>query len=82
MPEEIGVRQHRTCLILYYPYFLGTERAYNAALSGEQRRPPYLNHCAVNTKAESNRKCRALGIRLKRFVMFIAQVVEQTRHNH
>ncbi|NOI07092.1 hypothetical protein F0263_19080 [Vibrio anguillarum] len=41
----------------------------NAALSGEQRRPPYLNHCAVNTKAESNRKCQALGIRLKRFVI-------------
>ncbi|AXY01309.1 hypothetical protein D1115_09135 [Vibrio alfacsensis] len=43
----------------------------NAALSGEQRRPPHLNHCAVNTKAESNRKCRALGIRLKRFVMHL-----------
>ncbi|RZP86424.1 hypothetical protein D8T56_20225 [Vibrio vulnificus] len=42
---------------------------HNAALSGEQRRPPHLNHCAVNTKAESNRKCQALGIRLKRFVM-------------
>ncbi|KAB0465174.1 hypothetical protein F7Q89_00065 [Vibrio kanaloae] len=41
----------------------------NAALSGEQRRPPYLNHCAVNTKADSNRKCQALGIRLKCFVM-------------
>lgn len=39
-----------------------------AALSGEQRRPPYLNHCAVNTKAESNRKCQALGIRLKRLI--------------
>ncbi|TBT15361.1 hypothetical protein D5E84_23455 [Vibrio parahaemolyticus] len=35
-------------------------REHNAALSGEQRRPPYLNHCAVNTEAESNRKCRAL----------------------
>ncbi|EGR4159166.1 hypothetical protein DDN99_18200 [Vibrio cholerae] len=44
---------------------------HNAALSGEQRRPPYLNHCAVNTKAESNRKCQALGIRLKRFVRLI-----------
>ncbi|MGR5339701.1 hypothetical protein ACPV50_07250 [Vibrio astriarenae] len=43
--------------------------AANAALSGEQRRPPNLSHCAVNTKAESNRKCQALGIRLKRFVM-------------
>ncbi len=32
----------------------------NAALSGEQRLPPNLNHCAVNTKAESNRECRAL----------------------
>ncbi|EGR0394900.1 hypothetical protein FHO69_21485 [Vibrio vulnificus] len=42
---------------------------HNAALSGEQRRPPHLNHCAVNTKAESNRKCRALGIRLKRLVI-------------
>ncbi|EGR3325508.1 hypothetical protein DMJ26_23525 [Vibrio parahaemolyticus] len=40
----------------------------NAALSGEQRMPPHLNHCAVNTKAESNQKCQALGIRLKRFV--------------
>ncbi|EGR0923764.1 hypothetical protein EIB96_14145 [Vibrio parahaemolyticus] len=44
---------------------------FNAALSGEQRRPSYLNHCAVNTKAQSNRKCQALGIRLKRFVSFI-----------
>ncbi|EGR1752572.1 hypothetical protein D3729_22655 [Vibrio parahaemolyticus] len=43
-------------------------RAYNAALSGEQRQPPYLNHCAVNTKVELNQKCRALRIRLKRFV--------------
>ncbi|TOB16750.1 hypothetical protein CGK10_17600 [Vibrio parahaemolyticus] len=41
---------------------------HNAALSGEQRRPPQLNHCAVNTKVESNQKCQALGIRLKRFV--------------
>ncbi|MDP2592757.1 hypothetical protein Q8W41_25105 [Vibrio splendidus] len=43
----------------------------NAALSGEQRRPPYLNHCAVNTKAESNRKYQALGIPLKQFVWII-----------
>ncbi|EGR1559815.1 hypothetical protein D6Y19_24700 [Vibrio parahaemolyticus] len=42
--------------------------AYNAALRGEQRRPPNLNHCAVITKAESNPKCRALGIPLERFV--------------
>ncbi|EGR1738265.1 hypothetical protein D5Q56_24075 [Vibrio parahaemolyticus] len=42
--------------------------SYNAALSGEQRRPPDLNHCAVNTKFKANRKCRALGIRLKCFV--------------
>ncbi|MDU9596109.1 hypothetical protein F7Y47_24245 [Vibrio sp. 1-2-3a] len=41
---------------------------YNAALSGEQRIPPNLNHCAVNTKVELNQKCRALGIRLKCFV--------------
>ncbi len=46
----------------------------NAALSGEQRKPPYLNHCAVNTKAESNRKFRAFGIRPKRFVMHIFKV--------
>ncbi|EGR2191110.1 hypothetical protein DZF87_24595 [Vibrio parahaemolyticus] len=48
--------------------------AVNAALSGEQRKPPHLNHCAVNTKAESNRKCQALGIRLKRFVSCELQV--------
>ncbi|TXN12277.1 hypothetical protein FVP01_24545 [Vibrio parahaemolyticus] len=41
---------------------------YNAALSGEQRRPLHLTYCAVNTKAEANQKCQALGIRLKRFV--------------
>ncbi|TOA22461.1 hypothetical protein CGK31_16900, partial [Vibrio parahaemolyticus] len=29
---------------------------YNAALRGEQRQPPNLNHCAVNTKADSNQK--------------------------
>ncbi|TPB10236.1 hypothetical protein DXJ83_24580 [Vibrio parahaemolyticus] len=40
----------------------------NAALRGEQRRLPNLNHCAVITKAESNPKCRALGIPLERFV--------------
>ncbi|NOH40774.1 hypothetical protein F0267_21370 [Vibrio coralliilyticus] len=44
---------------------------HNAALSGKQRRPPYLSHCAVYTKAESNRKCQALGIRLKRFVICV-----------
>ncbi|TOF04448.1 hypothetical protein CGJ29_24205 [Vibrio parahaemolyticus] len=43
--------------------------SYNAALRGEQRRPPNLNHCAVITEAESNPKCRALGIPLERFVM-------------
>ncbi|OQU47531.1 hypothetical protein EM74_018920 [Vibrio parahaemolyticus] len=43
----------------------------NAALSGEQRIPPHLNHCAVSTKAESNQECQALGIRLKRFVMLV-----------
>ncbi|MBF4436303.1 hypothetical protein ERJ77_17620 [Vibrio anguillarum] len=42
----------------------------NAALSSEQRIPPNLNHCAVNTKFKANRKCRALGICLKRFVIF------------
>ncbi|MGL0936300.1 hypothetical protein ACSTEA_23455, partial [Vibrio vulnificus] len=50
----------------------------NAALSGEQRRPPYLNHCAVNTKAESNRKCQALGIRLKRFVSHLSYHLQMT----
>ncbi|TMX48010.1 hypothetical protein DA091_24425 [Vibrio alginolyticus] len=45
--------------------------AHNAALSGEQRKPPNLNHCAVNTKFKANRKCQALGIRLKRFVMCV-----------
>ena len=38
-----------------------------AALSDEQRMPPRLKHCAVNTKAES----KALGIRLERFVMLL-----------
>ncbi|EGA71094.1 hypothetical protein VISI1226_14641 [Vibrio sinaloensis DSM 21326] len=28
--------------------------AYNAALSGEQRQPPNLNHCALNTKFNLN----------------------------
>ncbi|TOK18169.1 hypothetical protein CGI23_24555 [Vibrio parahaemolyticus] len=54
------------------------EKAHNAALSGEQRRPPHLNHCDVNTKAESNRKCRALGIRLKRFV---SKQTQRLMHN-
>ncbi|RZV16315.1 hypothetical protein EOJ41_18745 [Vibrio alginolyticus] len=48
---------------------INTPLAHNAALSGEQRIPPQLKYCAVNTKVELNRKCRALGIRLKRFVM-------------
>ncbi|TOI11606.1 hypothetical protein CGI66_23110, partial [Vibrio parahaemolyticus] len=43
--------------------------SHNAALSGEQRIPLHLKYCAVNTKDEANRKCRALGIRLKRLVM-------------
>ena len=46
-------------------------KLHNAALSGEQRLPPDLNYCAVNTEAEANRKCQALGIRLKRFVMLL-----------
>ncbi|HBN6206118.1 TPA: hypothetical protein L3M66_004801 [Vibrio parahaemolyticus] len=37
-----------------------THPAYNAALRGEQRKPPDLNHCAVNTKADSNQNCQAL----------------------
>ncbi|MDE1211950.1 hypothetical protein, partial [Vibrio aestuarianus] len=28
---------------------LKTHQAHNAALSGEQRRPPCLNHCDINT---------------------------------
>ncbi|QBN14132.1 hypothetical protein E2I22_07860 [Vibrio vulnificus] len=47
-------------------------KSYNAALSGEQRRPPNLKHCAVNTKAKPDQKCHALRIRLKRFVMRLA----------
>ncbi|WP_229654931.1 hypothetical protein, partial [Vibrio parahaemolyticus] len=35
-------------------------QAPNAALRGEQRKPPKLNHCAVNTKANSNQNCQAL----------------------
>ncbi|MDF4462361.1 hypothetical protein P3384_24060, partial [Vibrio parahaemolyticus] len=47
--------------------------ATNAALSGEQRRPLNLKHCAVTTEVEANQKCRALGIRLKCFVMCVAE---------
>ncbi|EGR1599207.1 hypothetical protein D0D73_25170 [Vibrio parahaemolyticus] len=43
----------------------------NAALSGEQRQPPYLNHCDINTKPKESRKRQALGVRLKRFVSHI-----------
>ena len=46
-----------------------THPTYNAALRGEQRQPPNLNHCAVNTMADSNQKCQALRICLKRFVI-------------
>ncbi|MFW1058613.1 hypothetical protein, partial [Vibrio parahaemolyticus] len=31
-----------------------TYPAYNAALSGEQRQPPSLNHCTLNTKFKLN----------------------------
>ncbi|OXE17689.1 hypothetical protein BSG30_08620, partial [Vibrio parahaemolyticus] len=43
-------------------YALGTffSLATNAALRGEQRKPPNLNHCAVNTKVNSNQNCQAL----------------------
>ncbi|RZQ83234.1 hypothetical protein D8T27_22605 [Vibrio vulnificus] len=51
--------------------YAGVGRTHNAALRGEQRQPPYLNHCAVITKAESNRKCQALRIPLKRLVMYV-----------
>ncbi|AVF70381.1 hypothetical protein EAF56_24470 [Vibrio alginolyticus] len=44
----------------------------NAALSGEQRRPPHLKYCTVNTKFKVNQKCRALGIRPKCFVSNMA----------
>ncbi|EQM13463.1 hypothetical protein D024_1283 [Vibrio parahaemolyticus 3259] len=36
------------------------EQAHNAALRGEQRQPPDLKHCAVNTKVNSNQNCQAL----------------------
>ncbi|MFA0569130.1 hypothetical protein [Vibrio gallaecicus] len=42
---------------------------HNAALSGEQRNHPALNLATFNTKADLNRNCQALGIRLKCFVM-------------
>ncbi|HHG3261856.1 TPA: hypothetical protein ACPVXX_004485 [Vibrio parahaemolyticus] len=32
----------------------------NAALRGEQLKPPSLNHCAVNTKANANQNRQAL----------------------
>ncbi|MDH5960263.1 hypothetical protein, partial [Vibrio aestuarianus] len=48
-----------------------TNQTHNAALSGEQRRPPNLNHYAVNAKFKANRKRQALGIRLKRLVSFL-----------
>ncbi|MDE1341083.1 hypothetical protein, partial [Vibrio aestuarianus] len=50
---------------------LKTHQTHNAALRGEQRQPPNLTHCAVNTKADSNQKCQALRIPLKRFVMYV-----------
>ncbi|ENT7209510.1 hypothetical protein [Vibrio parahaemolyticus] len=37
-----------------------THPAYNALLRGEQRYHPNLNHCAVNTKANSNQNRQAL----------------------
>ncbi|BAC94585.1 hypothetical protein [Vibrio vulnificus YJ016] len=41
--------------MLHFVYVLHNfTRNSNAALSGEQRHPPNLNHCDVNTKAESN----------------------------
>ncbi|EGR0316338.1 hypothetical protein FL840_24490 [Vibrio parahaemolyticus] len=46
-----------------------SKNKHNAALSGEQRIPLHLKYCSVNTKDEANRKCRALGIRLKRLVI-------------
>ncbi|EPU5389401.1 hypothetical protein ACVXSW_004638, partial [Vibrio parahaemolyticus] len=51
---------------------------HNAALSGEQRRPLNLKYCVVNTKIEANQKCRALGIRLKCFVISVASTCAQT----
>ena len=50
------------------PVVLGTA---NAALSGEQRRPLNFKHDAVNTEIKVNKKCQALGIRLKCFVMYL-----------
>ncbi|HCE2442358.1 TPA: hypothetical protein NGU06_004664 [Vibrio parahaemolyticus] len=44
--------------ILLWVHF--SSLATNAALSGEQRQPPNLNHCAVNTKFKANQKCQAL----------------------
>ncbi|EFO49257.1 conserved hypothetical protein [Vibrio parahaemolyticus K5030] len=32
----------------------------NAALSGEQRQPPNLNHCTLNTKTDLNQDRKAL----------------------
>ncbi|EGQ8200670.1 hypothetical protein I7107_004813 [Vibrio parahaemolyticus] len=46
--KHMGISPKNSALVTF------SSLATNAALSGEQRRPPYLNHCAVNTKAESN----------------------------
>ncbi|CAH1534454.1 hypothetical protein THF1D04_390003 [Vibrio owensii] len=37
--------------------FILLRMPYNAALSGEQRRPPNLKYDAVNTEAKANQKC-------------------------
>ncbi|NOJ17329.1 hypothetical protein F0239_07540 [Vibrio jasicida] len=56
-----------SCIQIHHNSKLIYHKPVNAALSGEQRRPLHLKYCAVNNKAEANQKCRALGIRLKRF---------------
>ncbi|RBW67195.1 hypothetical protein DS893_00305, partial [Vibrionales bacterium C3R12] len=37
------------------------QKQHNAALSGEQRRPPDLKYCTVNTKFEVDTKMPSVG---------------------
>ncbi|WP_206760935.1 hypothetical protein, partial [Vibrio vulnificus] len=57
---RIGQKIHLSNSIPFASFRCNLDNLANAALRGEQRKPPDLKHCAVNTKANSSQNCQAL----------------------
>ncbi|RZQ75834.1 hypothetical protein D8T22_14265 [Vibrio vulnificus] len=55
---------------------------HNAALSGEQRRPLNLKHCAVNTKVEATKNAERWESVLNALLGMLFQVLPKNKQEH